>query len=74
MKFCENQSREEFRRKRGEFQSYQERTDIKGKDIVYNLHWYCETPLKRKLITSSKINDNIKAMDPQVMMAEIERL
>ena len=34
MKFCENQSREEFRRKRGEFQIYQERTDIKGKVIV----------------------------------------
>ena len=34
VKFCENQSREEFRRKRGEFQIYQERTDIKGEDIV----------------------------------------
>ena len=51
-KFCENESREEFRRKRGEFQSYQERTDIKGKDIVDNLHQCCETPLKRKLKTS----------------------
>ena len=68
VKFCENESREEFRRKRGEFQSYQERTDIKGKDIVDNLHRCCETPLKRKLITSSKINDNIKTTDPKVMM------
>ena len=34
VKFCENQSREEFRRKKGEFQIYQERTDIKGEDIV----------------------------------------
>ena len=41
---------------------------------MYNLHRYCETPLKRKLITSSKINDNIKATDPKVMMDEIERL
>ena len=38
VKFCENESREEFTRKRGEFQSYQKRTDINGKVIVDNLH------------------------------------
>ena len=74
LKFCENESREEFRRKRGEFQSYQERMDIKGEDIADDLYRCCETPLKRKLITSSLINDNIKKTDPKVMMDKIERL
>ena len=74
VKFCENESREEFRRKRGEFQSYQERMDIKGEDIADDLYRCCETPLKRKLITSSLINDNIKKTDPKVMMDKIERL
>ena len=46
VKFCKNQSREEFRRKRGEFQIYQERTNIKGEDIADNLYRCCETPLK----------------------------
>ena len=68
VKFCENESREEFKRKRGEFQIYQERTDIKVEDIADDLFWYFETSLKRKLITSSKINDNIKTTDPKVMM------
>ena len=48
--------------------SYQERTDIKSKDIVDNLHRCYKTPLKRKVITSNKINENIKTTDPKVMM------
>ncbi len=47
VKFCENEYREGFRRKKGEFQSYQERTDTKGEDIAGDLYWCCETPLKR---------------------------
>ena len=74
VKFCENESREEFKRKRGEFQIYQERTDIKVEDIADDLYRSFETPLKRKLITLSKINDNIKTTDPKVMMDKIERL
>ena len=68
VKFCENESREEFRRKRGEFQSYQKRTNINGKVIVDNLHRCYESRLKRKVLTSSKINENIKTTDPKVMM------
>ena len=59
VKFCDNKSREEFRRKKGEFQSYQERTDIKGEDVADDLY------RKRKLIMSSLINDNFKKTDPK---------
>ena len=63
-----------FRQKKGEFESYRERTNIKGEEIANDLYRSCETPLKRKLITSSKIKEDIKSTDPKVMMDEIKRL
>ena len=74
VKFCEGESREEFRRKKAEFKSYQERTDIKGEDIADDLYRSCEMPLKRKLVTLSLICENVKQTDPTVMMDKIERL
>ena len=45
VKFCENESREEFRRKKAEFLSYQERMNIKGEEIADDLYRCYETTL-----------------------------
>ena len=44
VKFCENESREEFRRKVAEIKSYQERMNIKGEEIAddmscHHIYW-----------------------------------
>ena len=58
----------------GEFESYRVRANIKGEEVADDLYRFCETPLKRKLITSSKVKEDIKSTDPEVMKQEIERL
>ena len=73
-KFLENETREEFRRKEEEFDSYVERTGISGEDVTDDLYRTCETPLKQKLIASNKVHKRIKMTKPAVMMAEIKRL
>ena len=73
-KFTENESHDEFRRKMGKFESYKVRCNIKGEEVADGLYRFCETPLKRKLITSSKVAKDIKSTDPEVMKKEIERL
>ena len=62
------------RSQRGSFESYRVRTNIKGKEIGDDLYRSSETPLKRKLITLSKIKYDIKSTDLEVMMNEIARL
>ena len=66
-KFTENESHDEFRRKMGKFESYKVRCNIKGEEVADGLYRFCETPLKRKLITSSKVAEDIKSTDPEVM-------
>ena len=55
-KFLERETREEFRRKQAEFKSYSERTSLEGEEIADDLYLACETPLKERLLASSKIN------------------
>ena len=54
-KFEETEMREEFRRKQNEFTSYSERTKLVGEEIA-DLYAAMSTPLKRKLLASSKVN------------------
>ena len=58
----------------GKFESYKVRCIIICEEVANNLYSFCETPLKRKLITSSKVAEDIKSTDPEVMKKEIERL
>ena len=73
-KFTENESHNEFRRKMGKIESYKVRSTIIGEEVADNLYRFCETPLKRKLITSSKVAEDIKSTNPEVMKKEIKRL
>ena len=73
--FRESEPREEFRRKKGEFDAYVVRTGVKGRDQADDLyHAACDTPLRRKLQASSKISHPPEDTDPKVMMDEMERL
>ena len=74
IRFAKGETREEFKRKKSKFKAYQERTEIKEGDIADDLYRSCETPIKRKLVTSSKITSPIKETNPEVMWKEIERL
>ena len=58
-KFMEFETRGEFRRKEEEFQAYVNRTDIKNQEIADDLYRICDTPLKKKLIASQKIEKKI---------------
>ena len=51
-----------------------DRTGITGKDMVDDLYRTCETPLKKKLIASNKINEAQKMTMPEIMIQEMERL
>ena len=73
-KFTENETREDFRRKQGEFKSYVERAEISGEEEADDHYRSCDTPLKRKLIMSNKISEIPKKTKPGVMLEEIERI
>ena len=73
-KFTENESHDEFQKKMGEFESYKVRCNIEGEEEADNLYRFCETPLKKKLIISSKVAEDIKSTDPEIMKMEIKRL
>ena len=74
-KFLEREMREEFRRKQAEFKSYSERTSLEGEKIADDLYLACEMPLKRRLLASSKINnESFKKTDPEVIISEMERI
>ena len=74
-KFEESETREEFRRKINEFQSYSERTKLIGEEIADDLYIAMSTPLKKKLLASSKVNKTSwKKTNPKVIMEETERV
>ena len=67
--------REEFRRKTSEFKSYSDRTNLEVEEIADDLYLACDTPLKRRLLASSKVNkESWKKTDPKVIIAEMERI
>ena len=74
-KFLETETREEFRRKTNEFHSYSARTNLETQEIADNLYIACNTPLKRRLIASSRINKQTwNKTDPKNIMEEMERI
>ena len=74
-KFLETETREEFRRKTSEFKSYSDRTNLEVEEIADDLYLACDTPLKRRLLASSKVNkESWKKTDPKVIIAEMERI
>ena len=73
--FLEKETREEFRRKYSEFETYSDRSHLKANEITEDLYHACETPLKRKLRSSNLIDRNqLKKTDPKVLLAEMERM
>ena len=49
-------------------------TKITGEEISNDLYRTCETPLKKKVIASNKIEKMIKMTKPEVMIQEIDRI
>ena len=73
--FLEKETREEFKRKHSEFETYSDRAHLKANEITEDLYHACETPLKRKLRSSNLIDRNqLKKTDPKVLLAEMERM
>ena len=73
-KFPESKTHDEFRRKMIEFDYYKVRCNIAAEEVSDDLYRFCETHLKKKLISSSKIVPDIKFTDPEIMKMEIKRL
>ena len=73
-KFLATETREEFKRKQMESKSYATRTKLEKEEEADDLYMCCETPLKKKLITSMKIEDDPKKTSPEVMLKELERM
>ena len=58
-----------------EFQSYSERTELIGEEVADDLYIALSTPLKRKLLASSKVNKSSwKKTNPETIMEEMERV
>ena len=73
-KFLEREAREDFVRKSTEFHMYKERAEITKEEAAADLYQSCETPLKKKLMASSKIKENPGDTDFGVILEEIERI
>ena len=73
-KFRESEKRDELKRKQAEFKAYTNRTKISGEDETDNLYLTCESPLRKKLVASSKIQPIIRLTKPDILMSEIERI
>ena len=72
--FEEVETREEFRRKTQEFHTYATRTDLKTEEMAEDLYSALSTPLKRRMLASSKIKSEWKKTDPKVILEEMEGL
>ena len=68
------ETREEFRRKAQEFQTYATRTNLKTEEQAEDLYAALSTPLKRRLLASSRINKVWKKTDPKVIIEEMEKV
>ena len=73
-KFMEKETREEFRRKQSEFLAYSKSDLLEGDEISDNLYLACDTPLKRRLLASSKIKGAIEKTETEVILSEMERI
>ena len=73
-KFMESETREEFRRKKEEFQSYVDRTEFVGEEVSDNLYRTCKTPLKKKLLAYNILQAVSKQTKPEIIIQEIKSL
>ena len=71
--FKETETVEEMERKSEEFKMYMERSGASGKEASSDLYLCCETPLRQKLRTSSKI-PSVQTASVETLMKEIHRL
>ena len=73
-KFMEKEPREDLERKKVEFETYRARTAIDDVEAAVDLYNSCETPLKRKLMSSAKVSSNPADTKFDTLMEEIEKL
>ena len=73
-KFEEAETKEEFRRKTDEFHTYATRTELKTEEMAEDLYSALSTPLKRRMLASSKIKSQWKKTDPKVIFEEMEKV
>ena len=73
-KFEEAETREEFKRKKNEFQTYSTRTKLKDEEMAEDLYAAMSTPLKRRMLASSKIKPKWNQTDPLIILEEMERV
>ena len=74
-KFEDSETREEFRRKVNEFDTYSDRTDLTKEEKADDLYIAMSTPLKKKLLASSRVDKTSwKKTDPKVILEEMERV
>ena len=72
-RFGDRENREDFVRKKAEFEMYKTRAcegDEAGAAI--DLYQACETPLKKKLMSSAKIRNNPAGVGCKVLLEEME--
>ena len=72
--FEEVETREEFRRKTKEFHTYATRTELKTEEMAEDLYSALSTPLKRRMLASSKIKSQWRKTDPKVILEEMEKV
>ena len=72
--FEEEEMRDEFRRKTKEFHTYATRTELKTEEMAEDLYSALSTPLKRRMLASSKIKSQWRETDPKVILEEMEKV
>ena len=70
-KFEEAETREEFKRKKNKFQTYSTRTKLKDEEMAEALYAAMSTPLKRRMLASSKIKPKWNQTDPLIILEKI---
>ena len=68
------ETREEFRRKTQEFYTYATRTNLKTEEQAEDLYSALTTPLKRRLLASSRIDKVWKKTNPKVIIEKMEKI
>ena len=73
-KFLDFERKDKFRRKLVEFQAYKVRAEIEGEEITDNLFRACKTPLRRKLVDSSRVEKVVSKISHETLMDELQRI
>ena len=73
-KFLKSETRDKFRRKQPEFDTYKARAKIDREEEADDLYLACDTPLRRKLVASNKVNRVMRRTKPEILMNELERI